>query len=367
MRKVLFCVGTRPNLIKITRFEEEFKKFPNLEYYLLHTGQHYDANMNDIFFEELKLKKPDFQFKLISGSQIDVISQIMTQFEKVCLSLKPDLVVVPGDVNSSFACAFVANRLNIKVAHIESGLRSFDRTMPEEINRILIDNLSDLHFVTEESGLTNLKHENINSDISCFSGNTMIDSLIAYSNYIESSEVCSDLNLTKSEYFLFTFHRPSNVDNEENLLKLLELIKQISTLKKVVFPIHPRTLKNIEALGFLQELETNENLILSKPLGYFSFLNLIQNSIGVITDSGGVQEETTFMQVPCLTIRPNTERPVTLDLGTNLLLDFDIELILKHAKQIITGNSKKGEIPPFWDGLSSQRIVQEINNYLRVN
>ena len=363
-KKVLFCVGTRPNLIKITQFEKVFKNYNNLEYYLLHTGQHYDQNMNNVFFEELNIRKPDFQFKLEKGGQISTITQIMTKFEEVCIDLKPDLVVVPGDVNSSFACAFVANRLQIPVAHIESGLRSFDKTMPEEINRVLIDKLSELHFVTEKSGLENLRNENYNTKGITLVGNTMIDTLVHYSDEIEKSIIVKDIKLVNNQYFLFTFHRPINVDNPENLKKVIHIVKETATLKQVVFPIHPRTRINLEKLGLMDDL-IHENIKITTPLGYFDFLKLIKESIAVITDSGGIQEETTFMQVPCLTIRPNTERPITTDIGTNTLLDFDIKLILENINLISNNKYKKGHIPEFWDGNTSERITKEIERFLK--
>lgn len=364
-KKVLVCVGTRPNLIKITQLEKAFLNYPNIEYILLHTGQHYDTQMNDVFFNELGIKKPDIQFSLNASSQIDTICQIMLQFEKTCLSVKPDLVVVPGDVNSSFACAFVANRLDIPVAHIESGLRSFDVTMPEETNRILIDKLSSIHFVTEPSGEFNLLKEGYSSSTIKMVGNSMIDSLIAFKTNIDNSTILEKHKLAPLSYSLFTFHRPINVDNEKNLRKLLLLIKGISETTHVVFPIHPRTRKNISLFHIEEEIESIKNLTLIDPLGYLDFLKLIKNSAFVVTDSGGVQEETTFLKIPCLTIRPNTERPVTVTIGTNTLLNFDLDEISKQVSLINNGMYKLGETPNLWDGQTSERIVKEIALFLQ--
>ncbi len=361
-KKILICVGTRPNVIKISQFEKCFKQFDNLEYLLLHTGQHYDKNMNDVFFEELEISKPHIQFVLKSKTQVQVIAEIMLKFEETCLSLKPDMVVVPGDVNSTLACALAAQRNDIPVAHIESGLRSFDFSMPEEINRVLVDKLSSIHFVTEESGLQNLKKENFNQDSIKYVGNTMIDTLVSYKNKIDENSILKDKGLESKKYVLLTFHRPGNVDNLTNLSKLVDLIKTIAKTEKVVFPIHPRTLNKLKDFKLYNALIETDNLILTNPLGYFSFLSLIQNAKVVVTDSGGIQEETTFMQVPCITVRPNTERPITIKIGTNVLMDFDVK---KIANKIVKNEFLKGEIPKYWDGNSTQRIISEINNYFK--
>lgn len=362
-KKVFVCVGTRPNLIKITQLEKAFLSYPNLEYILLHTGQHYDKKMNDVFFEELGIKKPDFQFQLEATTQIGVICEIMRKFQIVCETEKPDMVVVPGDVNSSFACAFVAQRAGIPVAHIESGLRSFDMTMPEEVNRILIDDISALHFVTEHSGVENLNKLGFNSSSIKFVGNSMIDSLVAFKNIIAQSGIEKELKLSNN-YCVFTFHRPINVDNKENLTKLLDLLENTSKLLEVVFPVHPRTIKQIKAFGLYNRFEQIANLITTEPLGYIPFLKLITQAKFVITDSGGVQEETTFLNVPCLTIRPNTERPITVEIGTNTLLAFNKDMIMSHIQQITENKYKKGLTPALWDGNSSQRIIDGIYDYL---
>jgi len=364
MRKVLVVVGTRPNLIKITKFKECFDKHPDLDLKILHAGQHYDYQMSEIFFEQLGIPKPDCIFKLEAPTAVGKIAEMMVKFEAFVMELQPDLVLVPGDVNSSMACGVAASRLGFKVGHIESGLRSFDRTMPEEINRLIIDELSDLFFVTEPSGVKNLGNEKKDKGNVHFVGNTMIDSLVQFQPVFEKSDILEKLNVSAKKYFVFTFHRPGNVDDLEKLTELVNVIKGISTQNKVVFPVHPRTRKNLADNGLLDLLQ-NENIVITEPVGYIDFMKLIGNSIGVITDSGGIQEETTFMQVPCLTIRPNTERPITHEIGTNTLLPLDQTQILKYVQQIADGTYKKGEIPENWDGNATDRIVDVIKEYLK--
>ena len=361
MKKVLVCVGTRPNLIKITQLERCFRSYPAIEYKLLHTGQHYDYNMNDIFFQQLGVKAPDVFLNINQGSQIEVISQIMKKFEEFVLNYKPDLIMVPGDVNSSFACAFVGSRHNIPVAHIESGLRSFDMTMPEEVNRILIDNITELFFVTEPSGKENLLKESKSGKNIRYVGNSMIDSLVAFMPLIDKSEIRKNINA--DDYYLVTFHRPANVDDSKNLKIVAEILTEISQKRKVVFPIHPRTRKRFHEFGFEKVIE-NENIIITEPLGYLDFISLVKNAKAVITDSGGVQEETTFLSVPCVTLRQSTERPVTVTEGTNTMCELDMKTILKILHSIDEGTYKKGVIPKFWDGKTSERITKEVNDFL---
>jgi UDP-N-acetylglucosamine 2-epimerase (non-hydrolysing) len=363
MKKILICVGTRPNLIKITQFDKFLKKHHDIEYKLLHTGQHYDYNMNSIFFEQLGIREPDIFLNISQGSQIEVIGQIMVGAEKFMKEYKPDLVIVPGDVNSTFACGFVARYLGIKLAHLESGLRSFDITMPEENNRRLVDSISDYFFITEPSGVENLKNENVPFDKLHYVGNTMIDTLVHSLAKINENEILADFKLKPESYFLFTFHRPANVDTESELKKLVEIIARISEKMPVVFPVHPRTRKRIAEFG-LQELCERDNIHFSDPLGYFEFMKLVKSSKAVITDSGGIQEETTFLGVPCLTIRKNTERPVTITQGTNTLLDLEVDLVIKHVDLIINNNYKTGNIPDLWDGKATERIVEIILNQI---
>lgn len=357
MKKILICVGTRPNLIKITQFDRLIKKYDSIEYRILHTGQHYDYNMNNVFFEQLGIKEPDVFLNINSSSQIDAIGQIMIGAEKVMKEYEPDLVIVPGDVNSTFACGFVARYLGLKLAHLESGLRSFDIKMPEENNRVLVDSISDYYFVTEQSGIDNLIKENVSDKKIFFVGNTMIDTLVASKEKIDSNGILNELGVVENDYFLLTFHRPANVDNKESLSKLVSLALELCKKRKVVFPIHPRTKKNLEEFG-LNEKFSHPNLVLVGPLGYFEFLKLVSSSKAVITDSGGIQEETTYLGVSCLTVRPNTERPVTITEGTNTLLRLNVGEILEQVEKIEGGVYKKGKVPDLWDGNATERIME---------
>ncbi len=316
--------------------------------------------MSEVFFQQLKIKEPDYYLNISSGTPNSQIGNIIIELEKVFLKDRADLLIVVGDVNSTMAGAIAANKLGIPLAHLESGLRSMDRTMPEEHNRLVTDVLADYYFITEDSGLKNLTQSGISDDRLFFVGNTMIDTLVAFDNDIRNSDALISQGLEKKGYVLMTMHRPSNVDHKEGCEKIIELIKFICTYNKVVFPIHPRALKNFEKYGLSAELESIEGLILLGPLDYLAFQQLILFSSLVVTDSGGIQEETTFRQVPCLTLRPNTERPITISLGSNKLLDFDLELIKKEIELIQKGENKKGEIPPLWDGRATERIVDVI-------
>ncbi len=365
MKKVLTCVGTRPNFIKITQLEKQFKRYPNIEYKLLHTGQHFDDNMSNVFFNELNIKPPDVYLNINQGSQLNIISNIIIEIEKFLKTYQPDLVMVPGDVNSSFACAFAADRLGIPVAHIESGLRSFDKAMPEEINRMMIDDLTSLFFVTEQSGIDNLRNENKKMNNVHFVGNTMIDTLIAFLPIIQHSAFSIQHITLKKPIVSITFHRPPNVDNKDNLSKIISAIVKLSEYFKVVFPVHPRTKHNIENFGLNSKISGNENIILTEPLGYIDFLKLVKESSLVITDSGGIQEETTYLKIPCLTVRTTTERPVTISEGTNTLLELNEDLIIDNALKVINGKYKTGKIPKLWDGKASERMVDIIAKFLK--
>jgi UDP-N-acetylglucosamine 2-epimerase (non-hydrolysing) len=321
--------------------------------------------MNSIFFEQLGIREPDIFLNISQGSQIEVIGQIMTGAEKYMKEYKPDLVIVPGDVNSTFACGFVARYLGIPLAHLESGLRSFDDTMPEENNRRLVDCISDYYFITEPSGIENLKKENIPENKLFFVGNTMIDTLIHSLPQIEENDALNKFGLKQQSYFLFTFHRPANVDTMNELTKLVQIVSQISDKLPVVFPIHPRTRKRITEFG-LDEFCNKPNIHICDPLGYFEFMKLVKSSKAVITDSGGIQEETTFLGVPCLTIRPNTERPVTITVGTNILLDLDIKVVISNIDLILNNQYKKGRVPDLWDGKTTERIVEIIANQILI-
>lgn len=359
MKKILICVGTRPNFIKVTQFKKLGPEF-NLDISLLHTGQHFDHQMSQVFFDELKLDKPDIYLDAQGNTQIEMMADIMCKFEKELLNLNPDFVLVPGDVNSSLACAIVASRNGYKVGHIESGLRSFDRNMPEEINRILIDDLSDLFFITEQSGIDHLLNEGKDNDKLHFVGNTMIDSLVAFSDPIDASSILKTLNI-KDSYGLLTFHRPSNVDNHESLTELVMTIEKISEELSFVFPIHPRTEKNLMKFGLMERVNSISNIVITESLGYLDFMKLVKNAKIVITDSGGIQEETTFLQIPCLTVRDNTERPITISEGTNKLLPLLSMEIHEEMKKAINENSNSS-IPNKWDGNATKRILNILEN-----
>jgi len=362
-KNILIVVGTRPNFIKITRFKAEAEKYPNLDVKIVHTGQHYDSKMADIFFNQFDLK-PDFYLNTPKGSPNSQIGNTILRLEELILkTYKPDFILVPGDVNSTLASSIVANKMKITLGHLESGLRSFDYSMPEEINRIITDVLSDYYFVTEQSGVDNLKNDYNNNNIH-FVGNTMIDTMVFYDDKIENSTIIDQLEINNKDFALFTFHRPSNVDTLEGLKKLAELIKSITKKYNIVFPIHPRTISQLQKYHLFDEISNIQKLILSEPLGYFEFQKLIRYCKFVITDSGGIQEETTFRKVPCITVRPNTERPITVSKGTNTLVDFDNLKIIKIIERIENGEYLKGEIPMLWDGDSTKRIMKILNEIL---
>ncbi len=352
-KKIYLLVGTRPNFIKITRFKALAK---DAEISIIHTGQHFDDNMANVFFDQFQLK-PDYFLEVGGLSPTSQIGQIILKLETLFLEIgNPDYLIVPGDVNSTLAGAIVANKMGVKLVHLESGLRSRDQLMPEEHNRILTDYMSNICFVTEQSGLDNLKAEKNLADIH-FVGNTMIDTLVHFEPEIEKSTILEELSIEKGEYILTTFHRPSNVDAKQSLEKMVDLLSWLATYKTVVIPMHPRTLKMLEKFNLLSILKTNKSIVITKPLGYFEFQKLIKYSLVVITDSGGIQEETTFRQVPCLTVRNNTERPSTITEGTNVLVKFKKEEIDVYLQQIIVGTYKKGAIPKYWDGKATERIL----------
>jgi UDP-N-acetylglucosamine 2-epimerase (non-hydrolysing) len=358
MKKILIVVGTRPNFIKITQFKRVNKELGNpFEIKILHTGQHYDSKMADVFFEQFEME-PDIWLNIPAASANTQMAEIMLRLEKVILEERPDLLMVPGDVNSTFAAALTANKMGIKIAHIESGLRSFDRTMPEEFNRLLTDEVTDYFFVTEESGEKHLLKEGRPPSSIFFVGNTMIDTIVAFENKIVQSNILETLGLIPKKFVLMTMHRPATVDNKEGLEKLLRIIEFINKEDSLVFPIHPRTLNRLGEFGLIEKVKQNKKIILTEPLDYFAFQKLTKECSYVITDSGGIQEETTFRRVPCLTLRPNTERPCTVDVGTNELVPFDINLVEGKIQEIKTGRYKKGIIPPMWDGKSTNRILE---------
>jgi UDP-N-acetylglucosamine 2-epimerase (non-hydrolysing) len=354
--KIISVVGTRPNFIKVAPVLRAFKNYPDrVESLLCHTGQHSDYAMSEVFFNDLGMPAPDFFLNVNNGSHAEITGRIMIEFEKILLESKPDLVIVVGDVNSTMACALAAVKLNIRIAHVEAGLRSNDRAMPEEINRIVTDSIADYLFITEQSGIDNLLHEGIPAEKIFFTGNAMIDSLVYLTDKILASCALDKLKLNRDGYILVTFHRPSNVDDKENLAALIRFLNGISGQLPVIFPIHPRTMKNIHAFG-LQHM-VNPAVRLIEPMGYLDFQNLVRNARIVVTDSGGIQEETTFLGVQCLTVRKNTERPVTIELGTNQLCGTDMQVITAKVNEILAGNMKKGSIPPLWDGKAAERIA----------
>ena len=343
--------------MKVAPIHKAFQKYKKeVKHLICHTGQHYDKKMSKVFFEDLEMPQPDFYLGVGSGSHAEQTANVMIEFEKILLAEKPDLIIVVGDVNSTVACSLVASKLNIKVAHVEAGLRSFDRTMPEEINRLLTDVISDHLFVSEKSGLMNLKNEGISQSKVHFVGNVMIDSLIQYLPKAELSNVLKNYNLVPYEYVLVTLHRPSNVDSKDFLKDLIKLFNSIASKKKILFPVHPRTQKNLDEVGYGNNLD--KNIILTEPIGYVDFLSLTKNAGLIITDSGGIQEESTFLGVQCITVRNNTERPITVDVGTNQLIGTDLIQVEKAAIDILNGNLKKGNIPELWDGKTAERITE---------
>ncbi len=335
-----------------------FNDSGQFETLLVHTGQHYDKKMSHLFFEELKIPQPDINLEVGSGSHAVQTAEVMKRFEPVVQDFQPDYVLVVGDVNSTIACGLVAVKLGVQLIHVEAGLRSFDKDMPEEINRILTDRISDLLFVTEQSGIDNLSNEGVENDRIHFVGNVMIDTLLSNKKKADESTILADMGLDKKGYAVITLHRPSNVDNMDNLEKIISAFEVIEKDLKLIFPIHPRTRKNIENSSLNQRFSAMKNLVLLEPVGYLDFLNLTGNAALVMTDSGGIQEETTILGVPCMTLRENTERPVTLTDGTNRLVHIDTDDILKHFSEIKTsGYQGQGGVPRFWDGNAAQRIV----------
>lgn len=362
MLKVLNIVGARPNFMKIAPIYAEMKRRES-EFLplIVHTGQHYDAAMSDSFFRDLGMPKPDVHLEVGSASHAVQTAKIMTAFEPVVLQEKPDWVLVVGDVNSTIACALVCAKLGVKVAHVEAGLRSRDRTMPEEINRILTDSISDLLLTPSPDGDENLKAEGIAEDKIKFVGNVMIDSLFYSLKVAEESKVRENLELNEKEYAVLTLHRPSNVDDEQVFAGLLDSLVEISRKIPIVFPAHPRTKARISEFCF-EEKVANSNIKLIEPLGYLDFMRLYSGAKLVLTDSGGLQEETTALGIPCLTLRENTERPITIELGTNILVGTNPEKIKQTAFEILESdsNSKEAKIPPLWDGKTAARICEAL-------
>ncbi len=392
--KVMSVVGARPNFMKVAPIIVAIERYnkdklandPTIKHVLVHTGQHYDALMSDAFFQDLQLPKPDIFLGVGSGSHAEQTAEIMKSFESVFIAEKPEVLLVVGDVNSTVACALVASKMSYDadgqrplIAHVEAGLRSFDRTMPEEINRIVTDRLSDLLLVTEESGLRNLQNEGVPSEQIHFVGNTMIDTLISHLVKADKSKILEKLNLVPistehdpeqptTAFALLTLHRPSNVDRKENFIEILQALQQFDGTLTTIFPAHPRTQKRIKEMqleNYFHFLSHGSDVQKGKlnvvdPLGYLDFLCLMKNARLVLTDSGGIQEETTCLGVPCVTIRANTERPVTITEGTNLLAGVQKETITNAIETQLTKVEGNGKIPKYWDGKAAERIVDII-------
>ncbi len=372
--------GARPNFIKLSAIADAIEhynismadspraNFKPIEHTIIHTGQHYDEKMSKSFFEDLGIPRPDINLEVGSGSHAAQTAEIMKRFEPVLLQKRPDILLLVGDVNSTIACALVAVKITYPdgyhlkrplIAHVEAGLRSFDMDMPEEINRILTDSLSDFLFVTERSGIYNLRREGIDDEKIHFVGNVMIDTLLRHLEIAKKSDIHKRL-MIRDRYSLLTLHRPSNVDNFKNLKQLIDCFVKIAERVQIVFPVHPRTQKKLKSFNLFELLYNHPNILLTEPLGYLDFINLIKHATIVITDSGGIQEETTYLQVPCVTLRENTERPVTITEGSNYLVGLSPGKILSTVFKILSGKGKKAGIPELWDGKAGERIINII-------
>ena len=359
--KIINIVGARPNFMKMAPIIEAMNKHPErIEHLLVHTGQHYDEKMSQSFFVDLGMPKPDINLEVGSGSHAEQTAKIMVAFETVCIQEKPDLVIVVGDVNSTMACTITAKKLGIKVAHVEAGLRSRDMSMPEEINRLCTDVLCDYLFTTDHFADENLAAEGVAGEKIFFVGNVMIDTLLKHREMAARSAFGEKLGLQPGNYATLTMHRPGNVDNKQTLQAILEALKEISTQLPIIFPIHPRTRKMAEQFGldhFFNTADEIEGIWITEPLGYLEFLNLNMNARLVLTDSGGLQEETTVLGVPCITMRPNTERPITCEVGSNIMVGNSKKAILREAFKILNGETAEGKVPEKWDGKAAERIV----------
>jgi UDP-N-acetylglucosamine 2-epimerase (non-hydrolysing) len=360
--KIMAVVGARPNFMKVAPIWRELEGRDRFDKVLLHTGQHYDANMSRIFFEDLKLPQPDVYLGVGSGTHAEQTGKVMVAFDEILAQDKPDLIVVVGDVNSTMACAVVGVKRDIPVAHVEAGLRSFDRTMPEEINRMITDIVAELLFTTCRQADRNLEREGIDLAKIHFVGNVMIDSLLHYGPMADASPILERLGLSAGDYGLVTIHRPSNVDDPKTLCGIVEALSILGKETPLIFPVHPRTRKMIDAnrfsvpAGFLRLIE---------PVGYLDFLKLMKCASIVLTDSGGIQEETTALGVPCLTIRENTERPITIEIGTNRLVGSDKERIVEEGRKVLRTGVAGSRIPDLWDGKASARIVSVLEAFFR--
>lgn len=360
--KIVNIVGARPNFMKIAALMTEYRKHRDIEPLLVHTGQHYDRIMSDLFFEQLEIPQPDINLGVGSASHAVQTAEIMKAIEPVLIEHKPDVMVVVGDVNSTIACGMVAVKLGIKLAHVEAGLRSFDRSMPEEINRILTDSISDLLFCTEQSGVDNLKKEGLPESKIHLVGHVMIDTLLRNLQKAQASTIIEHLRaqgmINGESFAVLTMHRPSNVDDPVVFGRILDGLDVIQKDLSIVFPIHPRTRKNLSGFGLMARVDSMPGLHVMGPVGYLDFLKLVSNAGLVLTDSGGIQEETTALQIPCLTLRENTERPVTVEVGSNQLVGTDPQQIVAAYRRVRNGALTNAAVPLFWDGRAAERIVE---------
>lgn len=352
-RKLLVVAGARPNFMKVAPIIKELSRRSDFDHRLVHTGQHYDATMSDVFFQELGIPKPDVNLEVGSGTHAQQTARVMEKFEEVCLLERPDWVVVVGDVNSTIACALVCSKLGVRVAHVEAGLRSFDRQMPEEINRIVTDALSDLLLTPSEDANANLLREGIDPSRVALVGNVMIDALVSNLAQARARTILAELSVAEKAFVYVTLHRPSNVDQGDKLAALIGELRRLAAELPVVFPMHPRTRRMCETHGIA--LDAQPGLIIRPPLGYHDSLRLTEAARLVVTDSGGLQEESTYFRTPCLTLRENTERPVTVTVGSNRLTR--LERLSADVDAVLSASPLQGSIPPLWDGAASARIV----------
>lgn len=358
MNRITLIAGARPNFIKIAPIVHALQKLDKalgVSYRLVHTGQHFDEKMSHTFFKQLNIPEPDVNLNCGGGTQAEQTAAIMVAFEKELLDNPTDLVLVVGDVTSTMACSIVAKKSNIKVAHVEAGIRSYDMTMPEEINRLVTDSITDYFFTTTVWASDNLRKAGVSEDKIFFVGNVMIDTLLSKRTQFKAPDFWDEFKLESKKYFVLTLHRPANVDNAKNLLELLSEITQSANGMPVLFPIHPRTAKVLMESDF-----KSSNLTIIEPLGYLEFNYLVENAYCVITDSGGITEETTVMGIPCMTLRDNTERPETIELGTNELLGTNPKAIRPAMEKLFKNQWKKGSIPEKWDGKAAERIVDHL-------
>ena len=372
--KLILVAGARPNFMKIAPLMRALEGHPAIDTVIVHTGQHYDERMSELFFKELEIPKPDINLGVGSASHAVQTARIMERFEGVCLDLKPDMVMVVGDVNSTAACTLVASKLDIETAHYEAGLRSYDRSMPEEINRVVTDAVCDYFFTTSSDASENLLREGKSPERIFLVGNLMIDTLLQSLDSLKALDVhLEDLSVpgrivafseayAPGGFGVATFHRPSNVDSPHDLKRLVHTLCAVADKMPVIFPVHPRTYAHLEQHALLQEIASAPGLLLTQPLGYLEFMALVKSSACVMTDSGGIQEETTVLGIPCLTVRDNTERPITISEGTNKLIKIDA--LPEEVDAIRNGHGKKGKTPPLWDGKTACRIVKVIEHIM---